>query len=94
MFSSLTGIIVLHLWQEELESVFFYPSFEKSIFLFLVVFPAFGLSTLGGLNSFESFLAIFVGYVSDIYPPLRTTPFYIPGELLLPCEILLLCFES
>ncbi len=39
-FSSLTGIIVLHLWHDELEIDFFSPSLEKSIFLFLVFFPA------------------------------------------------------
>ena len=39
-FSSLTGIIVLHLWQDEFDIDFFSPSLEKSIFLFLVFFPA------------------------------------------------------
>ena len=39
-FSSLTGIIVLHLWQDEFDIDFFSPSLEKSIFLFLVFLPA------------------------------------------------------
>ena len=39
-FSSLTGIIVLHLWQDEFDIDFFSPNFEKSIFLFLVFLPA------------------------------------------------------
>ncbi len=38
-FSSLTGIIVLHLWQDEFDIDFFSPSLEKSIFLFQVFLP-------------------------------------------------------